>query len=439
MDLHTFRTFRVAASDLNGQMRGKRVSGACASKLADGALRMPLSVLNVDLWGADIEDSPLVFESGDADGMLLPTERGAVPIPWLETPSALVPMSMFSDTGEPFAGDPRHALKSVLARYKARGWHVMAATEMEFTLVDDSGAQPVPPLNPTSGRTLASTAILSLRQLDSFDAFFTELYDACAAMEIPTNSAISESGLGQFEVTLNHQDALRAADDAWLFKALVRGLARNHGYAATFMAKPYPDDAGNGMHVHFSVLDQVGANIFNNDGPEGTPLLHHAIAGCLRDMYASTLIFAPHGNSYDRLIPGAHAPINAAWGYDNRTVALRVPGGAPAARRIEHRVAGGDINPYLALATLLGSALNGIEDALTPPAPTTGNAYDLAGDGGLAPSWAAAIDAIETDIGMARILPQLLIRNLVMTKRQELARFAEEPVETHWLRYLESV
>lgn len=439
MDLQNFRTFRVAASDLNGQMRGKRVSSAYANKLTDGAVRMPLSVLNVDLWGADIEDSPLVFESGDADGMLLPTERGAVPMPWLKTASALVPMSMFIEPGEPFMGDPRHALKSTLARYQARGWRVVAATEMEFTLVDDSGDQPQPPLNPSSGRRLASTAILSLRQLDSFDAFFTELYDACAVMEIPTNSTISEGGLGQFEVTLDHQDALRAADDAWLFKALVRGLARNHGYAATFMAKPYAEDAGNGMHVHFSVLDESGANVFDNGGPEGTDVLHHAIAGCLRDMPASTLIFAPHGNSYDRLVPGAHAPVGAAWGYDNRTVAVRVPGGAPVARRIEHRVAGGDNNPYLTLAILLGSALNGIEDALSPPAPVTGNAYELTNLDGLAPNWAGAIDIFESDAGVARSLPKPLIRNLVMTKRQELARFAEEPAETHWLRYLESV
>jgi glutamine synthetase len=439
MDISQFPTFRVAASDLNGQMRGKRIPHAYATKLRDGAVRMPLSALNVDLWGSDIEDSPLVFESGDADGILLPTERGAVPMPWLATPSALVPMSMFTEDGSAFPGDPRHALASVLARYRAQGWRVVASTEMEFTLIDDAGDQPVPPLNPTSGRTLASTAILSLRQLDAFDAFFTELYDACGAMGIPTSSAISESGLGQFEVTLNHQDAMRAADDAWLFKALVRGLARNHGFAATFMAKPYAEDAGNGMHVHFSVLDETGANIFDNGGPEGTDLLHHAIAGCLRDMNASTLIFAPHGNSYERLVPGAHAPVNAVWGYDNRTVAVRVPGGAPAARRIEHRVSGGDINPYLTLATILGSALMGIEDSLSPPAPTVGNAYELSGVNGLAGTWSEAIDIIEKDERMGRILPPALIRNLVMTKRQELARFADEPPQTHWMRYLESV
>lgn len=439
MDISTFATFRVAASDLNGQMRGKRVPQAYASKLGDGSVRMPLSSLNVDLWGADIEDSPLVFDSGDADGVLLPTGREAVPMPWLPTPSALVPMSMFHEDGTPFAGDPRHALTAVLARYEARGWQVVASTEMEFTLIDDAGDQPAPPPNPESGRQLTSTAILSLRQLDAFDAFFTDLYEACIAMEIPTASAISESGLGQFEVTLNHQSALKAADDAWLFKTLVRGLARRHGFAATFMAKPYPGDAGNGMHVHFSVLNRNGDNVFDNGGAEGTDALHQAVAGCLAMMPATTLIFAPHGNSFDRLVPGAHAPVSAVWGYDNRTVAIRIPGGAHKARRIEHRVAGGDVNPYLALAAILGAALMGIEDALTPPPPTRGNAYEVSGAERLAPDWERAITAIEQDPRMARLLPGALITNLTMTKRQERARFLTMDQADHWKSYLETV
>ncbi len=97
-----------------------------------------------------------------------------------------------------------------------------------------------------------------MAELDAFDGFFTDLYDACETMEIPAQTSISESGVGQFEINLNHQDALRSADDAWLFKDLVRGLARKHGFAATFMSKPYADDAGNGMHVHFSVVDKDG-------------------------------------------------------------------------------------------------------------------------------------------------------------------------------------
>ncbi|WP_050602047.1 glutamine synthetase family protein [Ruegeria sp. 6PALISEP08] len=439
MDLSALHNFRVAACDLNGQMRGKRVPPDYADKLEKGAVRMPFSALNVDLWGADIDGSPLVFETGDADGVLRPTERGPVPVPWLESETALVPMSLFDDEGNPFAGDPRHALSDMLDRYALRGWSVVAATELEFTLIDASGPQPQPPMNPNTGRRLSDEAVLSVAEMDAFEAFFTDLYDGCADMDIPAQTAISESGIGQFEINLNHQDAMRCADDTWLFKALTRGLARKHGFAATFMSKPYADDAGNGMHVHFSVLDQDGRNVFDNGGTEGTDILHSAVAGCVAAMPGSTLIFAPHGNSYTRLIPGAHAPTGACWAYENRTAAIRIPGGAPAARRIEHRVAGGDINPYLMLTAVLGAALVGIEDGLQPPAPITGNAYDIADLPLLMPDWSTAIDRFDSDPLVARLFPADLIRYLTMTKRQEVTRFTNIPPEDHWLSYLEAV
>lgn len=439
MDLSALKTIRIAACDMNGQMRGKRLPAEMAGKLAEGAARMPISTLNVDLWGRDVEDNPLVFETGDADGVMLPTNRGAVPMPWLNSPSALVPMAMYWEDGKPFLGDPRHVLGDVLARYAARGWTVVAATEMEFSLLDDSGAQPAPPIDPQTGRILDQQSVLSVAELDAFDAFFTDLYDGAEAMGIPAQSAISEAGLGQFEINLNHQEAMRAADDAWLFKALVKGLARKHGFAATFMAKPYAEEAGNGMHVHFSVEDETGNNVFDDGGEKGSDLLMHAVAGCLAAMPASSLIFAPHGNSYERLVPGAHAPVSAAWAYENRTAAIRIPGGSPRARRIEHRVAGGDINPYLMLATVLGAALAGIEDAMQPPPPSSGNIYEMTGLPQLAADWETAIDWFETDPLIARILPALAIQNLVMTKRQEVKGFAERPRETHWLSWLEAV
>jgi len=439
MNLSDFPTIRVAACDLNGQMRGKRLPGSYGAKLESGAVRMPLSCLNVDLWGADIEDSVLVFETGDADGVMLPTGRGPVPMPWLATPSALIPLWMHHDDGTPFAGDPRHALAAIHARYAAKGWTVMAATELEFTLVDDSGDALAAPRHPHTGRVLDGDAILSLTLLDAFDAFFTDLYAGAEAMGIRAQAAISESGIGQFEINLTHQPLMRAADDAWLFKALVKGTARKHGLAATFMAKPFADDAGNGMHVHFSIIDGEGRNVFDNGGAEGTETLRHAIAGCLAAMPASTLIFAPHLNSYTRLVPGSHAPTGAAWAYENRTVALRVPGGAPAARRIEHRTAGGDINPYLMLAAVTGAALEGIEAEMSPPAPITGNAYEIDGLPQLAETMEAAITALQTDAVMRKILPDALITYLCQTKRQEIDTFARLPEALHWQSYLEAV
>ncbi len=433
------RTIRVAAADLNGQARGKRVPTRFADKVVEDGTRFPLSVLNLDIWGEDIDDSPLVFDSGDADGVLKPTERGFMPMPWLKAPSALLPIWMFRENGEPYEGDPRHALRAVVDRYKARGLTPVCAMELEFFLIDDSGKKPQIPISPRSGIRRKGAETLSIRALDAFDDFFTDLYDACEEMDIPADTAISEAGLGQFEVNLMHcDDALRAADDAWLFKMLVKGLARSHGFAASFMAKPYEDYAGSGLHTHFSVLDAQGDNIFDDGGAKGTPALRHAVNGCLNAMSGSTLLFAPHANSYDRMVPGAHAPTGICWAYENRTSAIRIPSGAPAARRIEHRVAGGDVNPYLLLAAILGAALNGIEDGTEPPEPITGNAY--AADLPQMPTqWNAAIDAFENSDEIKRIFAPELIRNLVLTKRQELHYMSELDAKEQVEIYLDTV
>ena len=433
------RTIRVAAADLNGQARGKRIPARFAEKMATEGTRFPFSVLSLDIWGEDIEDSPLVFETGDADGVLKPTERGFLPMPWLEAPTALLPIWMFHEDGRPYEGDPRQALAAVVARYKALGLTPVVAMELEFFLIDDSGKTLQVPPSPRSGKRRKAAEILSIRALDAFDTFFTDLYDACEAMDIPGDTASSEAGLGQFEINLMHQeDALRAADDAWLFKMLVKGLARRHGFAASFMAKPYPEYSGSGLHTHFSVVDKTGHNIFSNGGPEGSDMLKHAIAGCLNAMHDSTLVFAPHANSYERLVPDAHAPNAVCWAYENRTSAIRVPSGNPAARRIEHRTPGGDVNPYLMLTAMLGAALDGMDRKLIPPPPITGNAYAL--DLPLIPdTWEEAINVFEKSPLMEKIFSKELVRNLTMTKRQELHYMAElSPSETTEI-YLDTV
>ncbi|MEY8881024.1 glutamine synthetase family protein [Donghicola sp. XS_ASV15] len=419
------RTIRVAAADLNGQPRGKRVPTRFADKVVEGGTRFPMSVMNLDIWGEDIDDSPLVFETGDRDGVLKPTERGFVPMPWLEGPTALLPLWMFHEDGRPFEGDPRHALRRVLERYDEKGLKPVVAVELEFYLIDDSGKSFQVPASPRSGKRRKAAEILSIRALDMFDKFFSDLYDACEEMDIPADTAISEAGLGQFEINLMHSDdALRAADDAWLFKMLVKGLARRYGFAASFMAKPYVDYSGSGMHTHFSVIDKNGQNIFDDGSQQGSAYLRHAVAGCMDAMPGSTLLFAPHANSYDRLVPDNHAPTSICWGYENRTAAIRIPSGDPRARRIEHRVAGGDVNPYLLIAGILGAAMNGIDDHAEPCKPIKGSAYNQKLPQ-VPNTWESAIEAFEKDEHIARIFTPELIRNYVATKRQEMFYMAE--------------
>ncbi|MFC3057827.1 glutamine synthetase family protein [Paenirhodobacter populi] len=433
------RTIRVAAADLNGVPRGKRIPVRFAGKVFSEGTRFPFSVMNLDIWGEDIEDSPLVFATGDCDGLLIPTERGFMPMPWLSAPTALLPIWMFHMDGRPYAGDPRQALARVVDRYKARGLTPVVATELEFFLIDDSGKTLRVPPSPRSGKRRSGGETLSLRALDTFDTFFSALYAACEEMDIPADTAISEAGPGQFEINLMHQgDALKAADDTWLFKMLVKGLARTHGFAASFMAKPYELWAGNGMHTHFSILDAAGDNIFNDGTEKGSDALRHAVAGCLAALPGSTLIFAPHANSYDRLVPNAHAPTSIGWAYENRTAALRIPASGPAARRIEHRVAGGDVNPYLMIAAVLGAALVGIEDEMPADPPIVGNAYAQSLPQ-LPATWNLAINAFDNCALIPRIFERELIENFLMTKRQEIHYMAELSEEEQTELYLDTV
>jgi glutamine synthetase len=313
------------------------------------------------------------------------------------------------------------------------------ATELEFYLVDPSEAAPRPPKSPVTGKRLDSDGALSLDELEHFDELLNDIYATCKLQGIPADSAISENGIGQFEINMQHvADALRAADDAVYFKRVVRGLARKHGFAATFMAKPYGDRSGSGFHVHCSLLDKEGKNVFDNGGDEGTPLLKNAIAGMLATMSQMSLSFAPHENSFRRLVPRAHAPSSIAWGYENRTVALRVPGGSPKARRFEHRVAGADANPYLVLASILGGALLGIERQLQPPEPVSGDAYALDLPR-LPPDWASAIAVFDRGDLVQEIYSRRLQRMLVNCKEQELSYFRKQVSNFEYDTYLETV
>jgi glutamine synthetase len=433
------RSLRAAVCDLNGVMRGKRIPVEQAEKVLQGSLRMPLSVVGVDIWGEDIVNSPLVFSTGDADGLCEPIGRGILPMTWTAEPTALIPLWLREESGAPFGGDPRRALAGIVDRYKVLGFTPVVAMELEFYLYDPAEARPVAPLSPVTGKRLDADSVLSIDELDDFGSFFRDVYAACALQGVPADSAIAENGIGQFEINLMHvDDPLRAADDAVLFKRIVKGVARKHGFAASFMAKPYGGRSGSGLHVHFSLLDKNGVNVFDNGRDEGSSMLRHAVGGLLEAMAETTILFAPHFNSYRRLRPGTHAPSSAAWGYENRTVAVRIPGGSPKARRIEHRVAGADANPYLVLTGILAGALVGIEREISPPDPVQGNAYNVKLKG-LPPDWASAIDAFASGAIVEATLPSMLRDMLVACKRQEMTTFAAQVTDFEYETYLDMV
>ncbi|MDE0097829.1 MAG: glutamine synthetase family protein [Gammaproteobacteria bacterium] len=433
------QSLRVAVCDLNGNMRGKSVPIHQAKKALEGHLRMPLSVSRVDIWGEDIADGESDFETGDADGICEWTGRKISPVDWLAKPTALIPLWLRQEDGSVFPGDSRRALAAVVERFSALGLTAVVATELEFYLVDPNANPPMPPKSPITGRRLDGDGVLSIDELDQFEAFINDVYAACTAQNIPADAAIAENGAGQFELNLLHaDDPLKAADDAVLFKRLVKGIARKHGFAASFMAKPYGDRAGNSMHVHFSLLDENGNNVFNDGTDLGSVTLRHAVGGLLGAMTESTLLFAPHLNSYRRLQPGSLAPTGVSWGYENRTAAIRIPGGSYSARRIEHRVAGADANPYLVLAGVLGAAAEGIEQQVQPTEPVVGNAYTQTTKY-LPFDWASAIEAFEQGRYMERIFSPVLRKMLASCKRQELKVFTGRVTDFEYHSYLETV
>lgn len=417
-------SLRAALWDINGVLRGKRMPAASLSKLDRGGMRMPLSIAGMDIWGADIVDNAAVFASGDADGLCEPTGRGPVPLPWLSHPTSLVPVWLREESGAPYLGDPRRVLADVLERYQKRGWRPVVATELEFYLVARTAAGVAPAPSPATGRTANGPAAMDMAAIDDFAGFIEDVYAAGEAQGLTLDAAISENGAGQFEINLMHSDdALRAADDALLFKLLVKGVARQHGFEATFMAKPFAGMAGSGLHVHFSLLDDAGRNLFDDGGPLGSDLMRNAVAGLQAHMVDQTAIFAPHFNSYKRLQPNTYAPVRANWGYENRMTALRVPGGPAAARRIEHRVSGADANPYLVLAAILAAAFDGIERALVPtkPAAADGPADPVAD---LPAEWRGAIEGFAASAAMAEMFPAQFRESFLAVKRQELTTFA---------------
>lgn len=410
-------SLRTAICDFNGCWRGKRLPREDLNKALSGALRMPLSLSALDIWGRDLVDSPLL-RAGDADGVARPTGRAPVDMPWLSRPSALLPLWMYREDGSPSPYDPRHALDAVLRRAAAQGLFPVVGVEIEFYLVAALDAEPGPPVSPATGQVLSGDGIHSLAELDGFEAFFDDLYAAAEASGIAAEAAIAEGSAGQFEVILRHgSDVLKVADDVVLMKHLIRGIAQQHGIAASFMAKPYAAAAGNGLHCHVSLVDAAGRNVFDDGGARGSAPLHHAVAGALAAMPELTLVLAPHLNSYRRLRAGAHAPTHATWAYEDRFAALRIPGGPGAARRIEHRVAGADACPYLAVAAILGAMLEGIEAGVMPVEGASEALPDR---------WAAAIELFGGSAVARRIFGADFVEMYRAVKLQELGRFDEE-------------
>jgi glutamine synthetase len=428
----------VLLADLCGIPRGKRVTIDELPEVYRGGFLLPGSMFALDVLGGTIQETGLGFDEGDADRRCLPIEATLVPVPWRDREGiAQLQVSMVDHDSSPFHGDPRHVLTNVLERFRKLGLTPVIAIELEFYLLDpertiDGRAQP--PRLPQTGRREYQTQINSMVDLNEYSAVLAEISAACEAQEIPSGTALAEYGPGQFEVNLHHSaDALRACDQAIRFKRLVRGVAARHGMEATFMPKPYMDMAGSGAHIHVSMLDGQGRNIFAAEDATGSPQLKHAIAGLAATMADAMLIFAPTANSYRRYRSESYVPLNPSWAVNNRGVALRIPASSADNRRIEHRVAGADANPYLLTAAVLAGIHHGLQHRLDPGAPVAGNAYKNAVTT-LPTTWPEAALKFEASSVLREYLGEKFHRLFVTTRRGELQAFESHvtPLEYAW-------
>lgn len=432
-------------SDLNGVLRGKRIPREKLEAACHTGINLPASLFAIDISGHTIEATGLGLSSGDGDRICRPLAESLKPTPWRrDGRQAQLLLSMEEADGSPFFADPRHVLARQLARLNERGLMPVAAVELEFYLLDrkrtqEGGVQP--PLSPRSGKRASQCQLFAIDELDEYADFLDEVQRSAQCQALPLETMLKECAPGQFEITLSHgSDVLKACDSAVLLKRLIKGVALNHGFDATFMAKPYGLEAGNGCHIHLSLLDTSGDNVFAaaNGDPLGSKTLHSAVAGLLELMPASMAICAPNLNSFRRFQPGLYVPMAPTWGFDNRSVALRIPSGANNARRIEHRVAGADVNPYLLLAVLLASIEHGIDRQLTPPAPVTGNAYEQF-EPTLTNSWQQALDLLETNETLNEALGHDFVHVFIANRRaeRELAMQTVSALEYAW--YLKHV
>lgn len=425
--------------DLLGVPRGKRISVE-ALRAGGWALTFPSTVYALDSSGNNVDRAELVWYEGDADRPLRLDPRTLAAIPW-KPEVGQVFAGLLDHDGTPFFADARAALARLAALLGERGIRLRAAFELEFYLLDhgsDDEGRPLLPPSARLGRRSRSIEVYSHDRIDEEEAVLTRVVRWCEALGLEVVAIDAEFAPGQFEINIRDcDDAVAAADRAILLERCIRAAATAAGRRATFMAKPFEDRSGSGMHVHLSLYDEEGRNLFG-ERPDGEAMLSRVLAGVLRAMPESMAIFAPNANSFRRFRPGSYAPLAPSWGRNNRTVAVRIPLSQPQAMRLEHRVAGADANPYLVLAAILAGVLDGLAEGGDPGPPVVGNAYEQC-EPTLPRSWESALRALGEGRILRRWLDPRLLDLYRLVRETERERFEARitPLEYEW--YLATV
>ena len=439
-------SMELLIADMHGIPKGKRIRAPDIPKLAAGSFPFCAGTVLLNALGETVPGVPYGQDDGDPD---LPAELvpGSIaPVPWASRPAAQAMFRLFDHDGSPFYADPRAILERALEPFAKRRLSPVMATELEFYLLraDSEAPTAATALVPGIGLPQPGAQVYHPEDLRAIEPFLEDVYDWCDAQRIPADSTIAEYAEGQFEVNLkHHDDPVLACDQAVLLKRVIKAAALRHGFVACFMAKPFEQDSGSGLHVHLSLTDANGRNYFSRDSerlasPPFSAALRYAVGGLLATMPEATAIMAPNANSYRRLRPEMFAPVDLNWGVNHRAVAVRIPESDPANLRIEHRVAGADANPYLVTACILAGIDHGLKNRIQPPAMIE-EGSKVRPKARIPTRWDRALDRF----ARSKVLPAYLgarwCQHFLINRRAECERYHNLVPITDFEWYLRSV
>lgn len=438
-------TMELLIPDILGILRGKRIRRAGFEKTCDEGFSFCAGTTLMSALGSVL---PGMIGDGDGDPdvpcFLVP--GSLAPIPWARRPTLQALFRMYEASGEPFFGDSRAVLERAIEPLRRKGLRIVMATELEFYLLDANAPKPTqkPSRVPGQDRPQPGPQVYIPDDLWDIDPFLNDLYDACEAQGIPADTATSEFAPAQFEINLHHvDDPLLACDHAVLLKRAVKAIAKQHGYVACFMAKPFAEDSGSGLHIHMSLVDRQGKNYFSHGrdslaSPPFSARMRHAVGGLLKTMPEATAIFAPNANSFRRLLPEYFAPVDLNWGVNHRAVAIRIPQSDASDLRIEHRTAGADANPYLVTAAIAAGIHHGLKNKIDPGRMVEeGESVTLRTR--IPDRWESAIDKFSRGKVLPDYLGERFCRYYAAHRRAESRQFHNviSPVDFDW--YLRAV
>jgi glutamine synthetase len=430
---HKVEEVECIVPDINGVQRGKVLPAQkFLSSVRDKSLRIPGSIFICTIDGHYPEDIEDIWDK-DPDKILIADASTICVAPGFKSPTAFVIADAFNRDGSEVALAPRAILKKVLGLYAKKGWKPIIAPEVEFYLVSQNVDPdfPLVPPNGQSGRAETASQPYGLEAMNDYEDIIDHIYDDCELMGLDIDTMIHEMGAAQLEVNFIHGDPLHLADQVFLFKRVVRSVARSHGVYATFMANPMAGQPGSAMHIHQSVVDlETGKNLFASANGRDSTLFRSHIAGLVRLMPQIAPLYAPNVNSFRRMRPDSAAPINVHWGVDNRSCGFRVPVSDRHNRRVENRLPGADSNPYLAMAASLVCGYVGMVERMVPPKEIEGSAYNRART--LPRTLEAALDRFSSCKKIKTLLGEDFFDIFFAVKDQELYNY--QSVVSSWER-----